>query len=125
MVTSSGFNDPRVRVLLHRGYVGGPLEVPGVGGSEEPKGVSAGYNIVEDGFWKRESGYWQRVSPEVHCHLRSLKRAQLRVVLTAPVDQLLHFLSLCRLINILDQADNSGVVCILQSFTEESTKCNQ
>lgn len=54
--TRGHFKWVRVRVPLDRGYVGGPLEVPGVGGSEEFKGVSAGYNIVEDGFWGRGSG---------------------------------------------------------------------
>ncbi|MEQ2312742.1 hypothetical protein AMECASPLE_034334, partial [Ameca splendens] len=38
-----------------------------------------------------------RCSPEVQCHLHYLEWVKLQVVLTAPVHQLMHLLSVCRL----------------------------
>ncbi len=42
------------------------------------------------------------VPPEVHDHLHSFERVELQVVKTAPDSQLLHLLSVSRLISILD-----------------------
>ncbi len=46
------------------------------------------------------------VSPEVHDHLHSFERVKLQVVKTAPDSQLLHLLSVSRLVSVLDEADD-------------------
>ncbi len=51
------------------------------------------------------------VSPEVHGHLHSFECVKLQVVKTAPDSQLLNLLSVSRLVTILDEADQCGVVC--------------
>ncbi len=56
------------------------------------------------------------VSPEVHDHLHCFERVKLQVVKTAPDSQLLNLLSVSRLVTILDEADQCGVVCKLQEF---------
>ncbi|XP_061643239.1 F-box only protein 3 isoform X7 [Phyllopteryx taeniolatus] len=53
--------------------------------------------------------------PEVHDHLHSVERVQLQVVSAAPQLQPLHFLSICRLVTVFDEADDSGVIK-LQEF---------
>ncbi len=53
-------------------------------------------------------------------HLHSFERVQLQVVKTAPNSQLLNLLSVSRLVSILDEADQCGVVCNLQELTEGS-----
>ncbi len=55
-------------------------------------------------------------SPEVLDHLHCFERVQLQVVKAAPGSQLLNFLSVSRLVTILDEADQCGVVCILQEL---------
>lgn len=46
-------------------------------------------------------------SSEVHWHLHSLEQANLLVVLTVSVDQLIHFLSVWRFFAVLDQTNDS------------------
>ncbi len=53
-------------------------------------------------------------------HLHSSERVQLQVVKIAPNSQLLNLLSVSRLVSILDEADQCGVVCNLQELTEGS-----
>ncbi len=49
-------------------------------------------------------------SPVVH----SFERVELQVVVTAPDSQLLNLLSVSRLVSILDEADECGVICKIQ-----------
>ncbi|MEQ2229834.1 hypothetical protein ILYODFUR_022924 [Ilyodon furcidens] len=58
-------------------------------------------NVVDDG---------EGSSPEVHSHLHSLEWVKLQVVLTATAD-LIHLLSICRHVIVLDQTSDSGVIC--------------
>ncbi len=55
------------------------------------------------------------VSPEVHDHLHCFERVELQVVKTAPDSQLLNLLSVSRLVTILDEADQCGVICSVVS----------
>ncbi len=55
-------------------------------------------------------------SPEVHDHLHCFERVQLQFVKTAPDSQLLNLMSVSRLVTILDEADQCGVICKLQVF---------
>ncbi len=61
-------------------------------------------------------GGLQGVSPEVYYHLYSFERVQLQVVVTAPDSQLLNLLSVSRLVSVLDETDDCGVICKLQEF---------
>ncbi len=56
------------------------------------------------------------VSPEVHDHLHCFERVELQVVKTAPDSQILNLLSVSRLVTVLDEADQCGVVCKLQEL---------
>ncbi len=53
------------------------------------------------------------VSPEVHDHLHSFERVKLQVVKTAPDSQLHNLLSVSRLVTVLNEADDCGVICKL------------
>lgn len=53
---------------------------------------------------------------EVHNHLNSLKSIQLKVVFAAPGHQLLHLLSVCRIIAIRNETDQCCVVCKLEEL---------
>ncbi len=61
-------------------------------------------------WWVGES---RGVSPEVHVHLHCFERVELQVVKTAPDSQLLNLLSVSRLVTVLNEADQCGVVCKL------------
>ncbi len=63
------------------------------------------------------------VSPEVHDHLHCFERVKLQVVKTAPDSQLLNLLSESRLVTVLDEADQCGVVCKLQELDGGVFKC--
>ncbi len=65
----------------------------------------------------------QGVSPEVHDHLHCFERVKLQVVKTAPDSQLLNLLSVSRLVTILDEADQCGVVCKLQELDRGVFRC--
>ncbi len=58
----------------------------------------------------RSGGRAGGVSPEVHDHLHSFERVKLQVVKTAPHSDLLNLLSVSRLVTILDEADQCGVI---------------
>ncbi len=68
------------------------------------------------------------VSPEVHDHLHSFERVKLQVVKlqvvkTAPDSQLLNLLSVSRLVTVLDEADQCGVVCKHQELERGVFRC--
>ncbi len=65
----------------------------------------------------------QGVSLEVHDHLHRFERVKLQVVKTAPDSQLLNLLSVSRLVTILDEADQCGVVYKLQELDRGVFKC--
>ncbi len=56
------------------------------------------------------------VSPEVQNHLHYFECVKLQVVKTAPDSQLLNLLSVSRLVPVLDEADQCGVICKLQEL---------
>ncbi len=89
-----------------------PLQVLRDGGSQEPEWLHCSHRDVHDGEWGESWG----VSPEVHDHLHSFERFQLQVVVTAPDSQLLNLLSVSRLVSVLDETDDCGVICKLQEF---------
>ncbi len=62
-------------------------------------------------------------APDVHDHLHSFERVKLQVVKTAPDSQLLNLLSVSRLVTILDEADQCGVVCKLQELDGGVFRC--
>ncbi len=55
-------------------------------------------------------------SPEVQNHLHCFERVQLQVNKPAPDSRLLNLLSVSRLVTILNEADQCGVVCRLQEL---------
>ncbi len=55
-------------------------------------------------------------SPEVHDHLHCFERVKLQVVKTASDSQLFNLLSVSRLITILNEADDCGVICKLEEL---------
>ena len=61
-------------------------------------------------------GSVEGAAPEVHCHLHSSECVQLQIALTTPEGQLFHLPSVSRLVTVLDEADDSSVVCKLQEF---------
>ncbi len=62
-------------------------------------------------------------TPEVHDHLHSFERVQLQVVKTAPYSRLLNLLSVSRLVTVLNEADQCGVVCKLQELDWGFFRC--
>ncbi len=68
-------------------------------------------------------GEEQRVSPEVHDHIHSFECVQLQVVKTVPDRQLFNLLSVGRLVTILDEADQGGVICKLQELDRGAFGC--
>ncbi len=63
------------------------------------------------------------VTPEVHDHLHSFEHIKLQVVETAPGSQLLNLLSVSRLVTVLNEADQCGVVCIFQELDRGVFRC--
>ncbi len=63
------------------------------------------------------------VSPEVHDHVHYFECVQLQVNKSAPDSQLLNLLSVCRLVTVLDETDQCGVVCKLQELDREVFGC--
>ncbi len=68
-------------------------------------------------------GETRGVSPEVHDHLHCFERVELQVVKTAPDSQLLNLLSVSRLITVLDEVDQCGVICKLQELDRGVFRC--
>ncbi len=74
---------------------------------------------VHDCEWGGEQG----VSPEVHDHLHCFERVELQVVKTTPDRQLLNLLSVSRLVTVLNEGDQCGVVCKLQELDRGVFRC--
>ncbi len=55
-------------------------------------------------------------SPEVHDHLQSFEHVELQVVKNAPENQLFNLLSVSRLVTVLNEVDDCGVICKLQEL---------
>ncbi len=53
----------------------------------------------------------------------SFERVKLQVVKTAPDSQLLNFLSVSRLVTVLNEVDQCGVVCKLQELDRGVSRC--
>ncbi len=70
-------------------------------------------------FYYGERGESRGVSPEVH----SFERVQFQVVKTAPDSQLLNLLSVSRLVNILNEADDRVVICKLKELDKGVFRC--
>ncbi len=62
-------------------------------------------------------------SPEVHDNLHCFERVQLQVVKTTPDRHLLNLLSVSRLVTVLNEADQYGVICKLQEFDGGVFRC--
>ncbi len=62
-------------------------------------------------------------SPEVHDYLHCFEHVQLQVVKTAPDSQLLNLLFVSRLVSVLDEADQCGVICKLQDLDRGVFRC--
>ncbi len=62
------------------------------------------------------------VSPEVHDNY-CFERVELQVVKTAPDRQLFNFLSVSRLVTVLNEADDCGVICKLQELDRVVLRC--
>ncbi len=67
---------------------------------------STAVSAVHDGEWGESEGGGR--SPEVHDHLHCV---QLQVVKTASDSQLLNLLSVSRLVTVLNETDQCGVIC--------------
>ncbi len=61
--------------------------------------------------------------PGVYDHLHCFERIKLQVVKTAPDSQLHNLLSVSRLVTVLDEADQCGVVCKLQELDQRGLQC--
>ncbi len=71
-------------------------------------------------WWVGES---RGISPEVHYHLHCFERVELQVVKTVPDSQLFNLLSVGRLVSVLNEADECGVVCKLQELDRGVFRC--
>ncbi len=89
-----------------------PIQVLRDDASQELECLHCSHSAVHNGEWGESRG----VSPEVHDHLHCFERVKLQVVKTAPDSQLLNLLSVSRLVTILDEADECGVICKLQEL---------
>ncbi len=106
--------------LFHNGvYVSVPLQVLWDGGAQEHEWLHCSHSAVHDGEWWGIGG----VSPKVHDHLHCFECVQLQVVKTALDSQLLNLLSVSRLVTVLNEADQCGVVCQLQEFDRGVFRC--
>ncbi len=65
----------------------------------------------------------QSCSPEVHDHFHCFERVQLQVVKTAPDSQLLNLLFVSRLVTILNEADDCGIIYKLQELDRGVFRC--
>ncbi len=107
---------PLLGLFDNRVNVNVPLQVLRDGAAQESECLHCSHSAVRDGEW----GECRGVSPEVHDHFHSFERVELQVVKTAPDSQLLNLLSVSRLVTVLDEADQCGVICELRSLTEGS-----
>ncbi len=111
--SSAGEGSTASAGLFHNGvYVIVSLHVVRDSDAQESEWLHCSHSAVHDGEWGESRG----VSPEVHSHLHSFERLELQVVKTAPDSQLLNLMSVIRLVTILDEADQCGVICKLQEL---------
>ncbi len=90
-------------------------------GAQESECLHCSHSAVYDGEWRESWGGGGGGSPKVHDHLPSFERVKLEVVKTAP-DSLNH-LSVSRLVAVLNEADQCGVVCSLQELDGGVFRC--
>ncbi len=110
LTSSAGEGSTASAGPFHHGiYVIVPLQVQRNCAAQESEWLHCSHSAVHDG----EGGGG---SPDVHDHLHCFKRVKLQVVKTAPDSQLLNLLSVSRLVTILDEANQCGVVCKLQEL---------
>ncbi len=86
-----------------------PLQVLRNCGAQESELLHCSHSAVHDGEWGERRG----VSTEVINNLHNFERIKLQVVKTAPDSQLLNLLSVSRLVTVLNEADDYGVICKL------------
>ncbi len=103
-ISSLGEVQPLLGLFSNGVYVSVPLQVLRDGGAHELEWLHCCYSAVCDG----ECGECRGVLPEVHNHLPCFERVQLQVVVTAP-DSQLFFLSVSRLVSIVDEANDGSV----------------
>ncbi len=96
-----------------------PLQILGDGGAQEPELLHCCYSTVHDGEYGESRG----VSPEVYVHLHCFERVEFQVVKLAPKSQLLNLQSVSRLVTVLNEADQCGVVCKLQELDRGVFRC--
>ncbi len=78
------------------------------------------HRAVHDGEWGESRGVSLLKSTIIST---VLKRVKLQVVKTAPDSQLLNLLSVGRLVTVLNEADQCGVVCKLQELDRGVFRC--
>ncbi len=100
---------PMLGLFYNGVYVIVPLQVLRNCGAQESEWLHCSHSAVHDG----ERGESRGVSPEVHDHLHGFEIVELQVVKTAPDSQLFNLLSVSRLVTVLDEADQCGVICKL------------
>ncbi len=110
---------PLLGLFPHGYYVIVPLQVLRNCGTQVYEWLHCGHSAVHDG----ERGESRGVSPEVHDHLHCFKRVKLQVVKTAPDSQLLNLLSVKRLVTVLTEADQCGVICKCQELDGGVFRC--
>ncbi len=81
-------------------------------GAQEFEWLRCSHSDVHGGGW----GEGRAFPPEVHDHLHSFEHVKLQVVKTAPDSQLLNLLTVSRLVTILNEADDCGVICKLEEL---------
>ncbi len=96
-----------------------PLQVLRDGGAQEPEWLHCSHSAVHDGEWGESRG----APSEVHYHLHCFECVQLQVVKTAPDSQLLNLLFVSRLVTVLNEAAQCGVVCKLQELDRGVFRC--
>ncbi len=90
-----------------------PIQVLRDDGSQELECLHCSHSAVYDGEW----GECRGVSPEVHYHLHCFSVLSSRLFRLHQTDsQLFNLLSVGRLVTVLDEADECGVVCKLQEL---------
>ncbi len=109
-ISSAGEGSTASACPFHHGLnVIVPLQVLGDGGTHESEWLHCSHSTVHDGEWGESGG-----SPEVHDHLHCFEHVQLQFVKTD--SHLFNILSVSRLVTVLNEADQCGVICELQEL---------
>ncbi len=111
---------PLLDLFLHGLNVIVLLQVLGDGGAQESEWLQCSHSAAHDGEWGESRG---GRPPEVHGHLHSLERVELQVVKTTPDSQLFNLLSVSRLVTVLNETNQCGVVCKLQELDGGVFRC--